>query len=61
MREPTVGDALAKNNLLNQFTLLKKKLIVLNQQWMRDCLDSLPGYRGGDRRLWWIDRWAASG
>jgi sterol 3beta-glucosyltransferase len=38
MREPIVGDALAKNNLIKQFTLLKKKLIVLNQQWMRDCL-----------------------
>jgi UDP:flavonoid glycosyltransferase YjiC (YdhE family) len=40
MRDPTVGDALAKNNLLAQFTLLKKKLIFLNQQWMRDCLEA---------------------
>jgi UDP:flavonoid glycosyltransferase YjiC (YdhE family) len=40
MREPTVGDALAKNNIFNQFTLLKKKLVVLNQQWMRDCLEA---------------------
>ena len=40
MRDPTVGVALAKNNLLNQFTLLKKKLIVLNQQWMHDCLEA---------------------
>ena len=40
MRDQAVGDALAKNNLLSQFVLLKNKLIVLNQQWMHDCLEA---------------------
>ncbi len=40
MRDEAVGDALAKNNLLAQFSLMKKKLVVLNEQWMRDCLDA---------------------
>jgi sterol 3beta-glucosyltransferase len=38
MRDQAVGDALAKNNPLVQLSLMKKKLIVLNQQWMGDCL-----------------------
>ncbi len=40
MRDPKVGNALAKNNPIAQISLLQKKLIVLNQQWMRDCLDA---------------------
>jgi UDP:flavonoid glycosyltransferase YjiC (YdhE family) len=38
MRDQEVGEALAKNNPLAQLALLQKKLIVLNEQWMRDCL-----------------------
>jgi sterol 3beta-glucosyltransferase len=40
MRDQAVGDALANNNPLAQFSLMKKKLIVLNQQWMCDCLEA---------------------
>ena len=40
MRDQAVGDALAKNNPLAQLALLKKKLIVLNGQWVRDCLEA---------------------
>src|SRR5512145_1244645 len=40
MHDPEVGDALTKNNLLAQLSLMKRKLIVLNQQWMRDCLEA---------------------
>jgi UDP:flavonoid glycosyltransferase YjiC (YdhE family) len=43
MRDPAVGDALAKNNPLIQFSLLKKKLIALNVQWVRDCLAACQG------------------
>jgi sterol 3beta-glucosyltransferase len=40
MRDPEVGNALAKNNPIAQLSLLQKKLIVLNQQWIRDCLEA---------------------
>ena len=40
MRDQAVGSALAKNNPLIQLNLMKKKLIIMNQQWMRDCLDA---------------------
>ncbi|CAG0932100.1 vancomycin aglycone glucosyltransferase [Thermoflexales bacterium] len=40
MRDQEVGNALAKNNPIAQLSLLQKNLIVLNQQWVRDCLDA---------------------
>jgi sterol 3beta-glucosyltransferase len=43
MRDPEVGNALAKNNPIAQLSLLKKKLIVLNEQWVRDCLEACRG------------------
>ncbi len=40
MRDREVGKALAQNNPFAQISLLRKRLIVLNQQWVRDCLDA---------------------
>lgn len=40
MRDQAVGDALAKNNPLAQLSLMKKKLLVLNEQWMRGSLEA---------------------
>ncbi len=43
MRSQEVGSALAKNNPLAQLSLVKKKLVVLNEQWMRDGLAACQG------------------
>jgi sterol 3beta-glucosyltransferase len=40
LRDPAVRAAVSKNNPLAQLRLMKKKLVVLNEQWMRDCLEA---------------------
>lgn len=43
LRDQAVGDALGKKNPLAQLSLMKKKLVVMNEQWMRDCLEACQG------------------
>ena len=43
LRDQAVADALGKKNPLAQLSLMKKKLVVMNEQWMRDCLEACQG------------------
>ncbi len=40
MRSPEARNALTKSNPIAQISLLQKKLVALNQQWVSDCLNA---------------------